>query len=515
MSTNPAKQAPKTSKPAKPVATQLAGESRSAPSNQNGSSPPVKMEGHEPVQHHATPIELTSPTTPPTNGPRSLTPTTGRSEMFPVDALGPSASDAAIAIQNIVQAPLAFIGSAILAVIALISQGHVNVETLSGTHSPTSLFFLIIGESGSRKTSADKLASAGIAYAEEELRSQAEPQDDAAPPSPWQYIISTGTMEGILHKLLKGLTSMILLNDDAGSFLGGAAMTSENRLKSTAWLSQIWDGSTISHTLADASREIVMVGRRLSVSMSIQPRFVFDLLKDGTFMDQGIMSRFLVTFPESNIGYREIRRPNPVDHRIQRSFAAMVCDRLLASPPVPTPEGGAPRPRRLTLSDGAYNVLAAYGQEVEYAQRPFGAYEDMKGPASKLAENTARIAGGLAFFEDANATVVSEAHAARAVKLAAYYAGEMKRLLDCRSQHAAMAAAAKLLKWLLGQERHQVTFKDLYQYGPFRKAGENRPLVQILETHGWLRRVTGNGNTGASDVWEIVRPNTIVPSQAA
>lgn len=75
----------------------------------------------------------------------------------------------------------------------------------------------------------------------------------------------------------------------------------------------------------------------------------------------------------------------------------------------------------LELSDGAYEVFAEYANQVEIAQRPFGTYATLTGPASKFAENAIRMAGVLAYFEDQTVTEISEDQAHRAVELMGFY----------------------------------------------------------------------------------------------
>lgn len=65
------------------------------------------------------------------------------------------------------------------------------------------------------------------------------------PPAPLLPVLTTDepTVEG-LHKLFeRGQPSLGLFSDEGGTFLGGHAMASENRLRTMAALSSIWDAS--------------------------------------------------------------------------------------------------------------------------------------------------------------------------------------------------------------------------------------------------------------------------------
>lgn len=81
--------------------------------------------------------------------------------IFPFEALG-ELKDIVAAVATITQAPIEIAAQSTLAVIALLSQTEVDVETLQGTTAPTSLFFLTIAASGERKSSCDKLITQGV-----------------------------------------------------------------------------------------------------------------------------------------------------------------------------------------------------------------------------------------------------------------------------------------------------------------------------------------------------------------
>jgi hypothetical protein len=422
----------------------------------------------------------------------------------PVQALGKHLATVVAAADRLVQAPVAMIISSLLSILALIAQGHVNVRQLHGGTSPVSLFLLTLGDSGMRKTTVDRKMTRGAEWAEEALRDAAEAD---MPIELFQRVIRTGTVEGMLRVLKNGAGSAAIFNDDAGSFFGGSAMNAENRMKTTAWLSQVWDGSTINHVLADGDRTIFMAGRRLSAHLAIQPTLFLPMLADASLMHQGILGRFLVTAPNSNIGYRKIRMPDPADEKIVDVFAAEVRDRLIAG--LPYRESSQElKPRDLDLSDDAWEMFATYADEVEIAQRAFGPYVELTGPASKFAENAIRIAGVLAFFEDPDVAAISKNTAGRAIELMRFYAAEMVRLVGAARQSPLLTSAQRVLRWLLESGDQTVRFQDFYQLGPLRSASENRVIVQVLEHHGWLNRVAGNGYAGASDIWAIVpRPS--------
>jgi hypothetical protein len=102
--------------------------------------------------------------------PRQLLRELPPADPFPIDALGPVLSKAALAINDKTLAPPALCGNAVLAAAALAVQAQVDVFLPTGLARPCSLFLLTIGKSGERKSDVDLRASVPIARREAELR---------------------------------------------------------------------------------------------------------------------------------------------------------------------------------------------------------------------------------------------------------------------------------------------------------------------------------------------------------
>ena len=91
-------------------------------------------------------------------GPLPLRRALPEPEPFPIDALGETLGQAAEAIHDLTQAPLAVCGQSVLAAATLAVQAHADVILPMGSKRPTSCFFITVAASGERKTSCDDLA---------------------------------------------------------------------------------------------------------------------------------------------------------------------------------------------------------------------------------------------------------------------------------------------------------------------------------------------------------------------
>jgi uncharacterized protein DUF3987 len=75
---------------------------------------------------------------------------------FPIDALGDALGEAARKMQDIIQAPMAICGNSLLAA-ALATQAHGDI-VIDGRVFPISEMFVTAGQTGERKSEADKVA---------------------------------------------------------------------------------------------------------------------------------------------------------------------------------------------------------------------------------------------------------------------------------------------------------------------------------------------------------------------
>ncbi len=220
-------------------------------------------------------------------GPQPLVREIPKGDTYPVEALG-LLRPPVEAVHDKTQAPVAIAAQSALAVASLAVQGFADVETLGG-NAPCSLFCLTIAQSGERKSGCDKLLMRPVreyevdaaekyksdlaTYSTEktiwELKrsrltkeaagsnatkaNNARDELNAMPPHPdaplLPYRTATDpTYEGLTKFFATGHPALGIFTDEAGSFVGGHAMNSDNRLKTCAGLSGLWDGSPINRT---------------------------------------------------------------------------------------------------------------------------------------------------------------------------------------------------------------------------------------------------------------------------
>lgn len=482
-------------------------------------------------------------------GPQPLLREIPPGEPYPVHALGPLRT-AVQAVQDVTQAPVGIAAQSALSVASLAVQGFANVETLGGD-APCSLFCLTIAESGERKSSCDRLLVKGVrdferAQAEtfraamadhevareiwagkrkrlmgeaagaDKLKATAAEADLRAlgpQPRPPLYPNVTAqepTFEGLLKLYQIGRPALGLFSDEAGGFIGGHAMNNDNKLKTIAGLSQLWNGDTVNRIRSgDGASDYP--GRRLAMHLMAQPVAARPLLADPQASGQGFLARFLITEPPSVIGTRLRRGHDPASDLALSAFTA----RLSAILHTAMPTGENPQeltPLRLVLSHRARELLWRFYEAVEVAQAPGKVMEHVRAYGSKAAEQAARIAGVLTLWADLDAPEVTPQAMSWGIELAQFYLTEARRLAESGLISEETAKAERLRQWLLTSWTHDtVTPRDILRLGPnaLRESKALAGPLAMLERHGWLvRLIEGAEVRGAQrkEAYRIVRP---------
>ena len=453
------------------------------------------------------------------SNPKPLIPTMGLSEKLDYRNLGPLAK-AVEAIAAVTQAPEAIAMQSVLAATTVSVQHLVNVETLFGS-SPTSLFFLTVGESGERKSSCDGLALAGLKKYEKEKRRAAnganaektsywsdcdlieDPQSNGhrRPPRSndlnQKILFGDVTIEGLLRALDTNQPSVGLFTDEGGQFFGGHSMKSQNSLGSAARLSKLWDAGEVDLIRATAD-PIELYGRRLASHLMVQPKIARDVFSDVTLKDQGFMSRCLPAWPESTIGSRYLNQnPKEADddarHQAIDDFQERCIALLHADRSTNLQDQRELEPRVLPLAKEAHSSLLTFYNRVEAAMGDDGAFSGIRGFASKAPQQAARIAAVMTTFEDQHATEVPELMMRNAIGMMKWYLNEARRITTAHIVSDEVRLAEGLRLWLTQHWPLEfITKRAIARRGPskLRDAGRLDVAIEILKRAGWLTQTS-------------------------
>ena len=487
-----------------------------------------------------------------TRPPRPLHRELPPAEPFPIDALGALLGPAARGIQDKIQAPDTLCAQSVLAAATFAVQGLADIELPTGQAKPISESFLTIAVSGERKTACDNEALRSVTDFEAELREQyceerVQYENEQAlweahkrqilnerngdkesqrerlrelgppPPRPMDPLLTCPepTIEELCLLLRYGRPSLGVFSDEGGQFIGGHGMKEENKLKTVAFMSAVWDGEPIKR-VRSGDGVVLLPGRRITFHLMAQPDVARRFLSDPVLVDQSVLSRFLLGAPETTIGTRIWRDPQEESLiAIDRYYAQLRS--ILVVKKLPLKEGpentkkNELAPRVLPLSEKARRLFINFHDQIERQLAPGGVLDPVRGIACKLPEHATRLAAVLALVDDPDCDRVKELYLASGIELAQHYATEALRLFQAGATDSNLVLAERLLGWLHdGWSEPHVSLPDMYQYGPnaIRDAKTAGRIAAILEEHGWLIPVDGGAvvaGTRRKKAWRIVR----------
>lgn len=437
----------------------------------------------------------------------------GTPAAFPIDAFPPIMRAAAVDVREAQDCPLAMACASVLAAANFSIQDHFDVEFAGGRFRPTSLDLITVAESGARKSSVDDQALKGLrdeveekrkAYAKREKeiadveksnkeRTKGEKKQDVpeALPDP-NIILGNGTLQGIFRTFAQGVSSLALLSDEGGEFLGGYSMKSENRLASLAGLSKFWDGGTQTYTLRGTEKKaetIVARNCRLSVHLQGQSVAMQPFLSDRLARGQGALARFLIHKPTSTIGTRVTtveKWLKPADTPAMQAFSRRIRE-CLSAPHAFWEDGITIKRFGLRMNKAAIGVIVDHYNRLETSLAPGAPLEGLSDLANKNHENAARLAGTLAAFDGRDG--VDETDMQAGCDIARYFLSETIRLARLAPQEEGIVDALTIARWLHerdGRETNTNLNNGLPNHLRRKKARE-KPM-RLLQEIFWIRK---------------------------
>jgi hypothetical protein len=360
------------------------------------------------------------------------------------------------------------------------------------------------------KAEREKILKSGKGDRESKSATEADLRElgaEPAPPPEPRIVCGEPTIEGLFKLLRNGLGFVGLFSAEGGSFVGGHGMSQDNKLKTAAYLSTLWDGAAIDRTRAGDDL-IILHGRRLTAHLMLQPSIAETLLSDVELIGQGLLSRALVTAPISSAGLRLWRDQS------QRSSQALEVygDRItgLLQRPRAHAEGCPAEltPKQLQLATDARRLWIAYHDNIEIQCGPQGALAAIAGLAAKLPEHAARLAAVLAMTDNPDVIEIEGDYMAAGIALAEHYQTEALRLFESGFIDPDLKLVERVLNFIR-ESGGLVSTRCVYQKGPNAARDKDTALrlLNILEDHRWIKQVEGgaeiNGRT-ARDAWRLV-----------
>jgi hypothetical protein len=451
-----------------------------------------------------------------------LSPEPRPAEPYPLAALG-SLQSVVEGIAEAVGCEPGLAAQSVLMTASLATVGIADIDLPKIGTTGLPLFFVTIARSSERKSSADRRAVRGVkdrvaelakehklqakrhkdevriyAAAENQIlkdkkldrKTKAEKLQALGPePPPLLHPVLTSadmTVEGVLKEWARKSfrAAQALTTSEGGLFVSGAAMTKDMRMRTVATLCSLWDCEPL--TKVRAGDGVLIAGeKRLVLHFMIQPNLVPELLGDPVLRQQGFLSRLLIAWPRSRIGFRADESDDdqeavatPAEEAFRRRIHALV-SRYASD------ELELGKPLRVELE--ARKLWRAYSNEIERAQQPDALYAELSDVAGKSAEMAGRLAGVLTLYDKPGARTVTEKVMQSAITLARWYLNEALRITETGMLRPEIVDAIELLKWFRANPQHR-SRSGVLLYGPNRLRSKLslEPILRVLADHNLI-----------------------------
>lgn len=306
------------------------------------------------------------------------------------------------------------------------------------------------------------------------------------PPRIPRLLYADATPEALAYGLAKQWPSAGVVSAEAGIVFGSHGMSRDSVMRNLGLLNQLWDGKSL--TIDRRSTESFTVrGARLTVALQVQePTLREFFARSGALArGTGFLARFLVAWPESTQGMRQINSDAPDGPATWPHLAefhrriAAILDR-----PVPIDEDGALTPSMFTLTTDAKAAWVEFHNAIESELASGGELHDVRDVASKSADNAARLAALFQVFEGSGGTIGMDSFES-AARIAAWHLNEARRFLGELALPAELADAGRLDDWLVEHCRrertHLVSTREAQRLGPIREKEKLAAALRELE----------------------------------
>lgn len=462
--------------------------------------------------------------------PRPLPPELAPVEAFPLaalpEALRPWVSD----VTERMQCPPDFVGVPLLVSAASLAARHVVVRLRQHDDwaESANLWAMNVGRPGTMKSPAQsagleclRMMEAGAAEAFNEavaqyqvealtakLRAEAQAAEakkaikkdlgadvskllraveESPEPTRRRYLVNAPTWEKLHALLAENPGGLCMVRDELAGWL--REMGREENSEGRSFFVQGWSGGDF--TMDRIGRGTITArDMRLSIIGAIQPGPLTQIIRAsrGGFADDGLIERFLISWPDDPGAWRDIDRlpDGAARQRMRQAFERLesATPELLQAELVPN---GMPF---LRLDGSAIELFAEWRADLERRLRQ----QDGDAAESALAKFRHHVPA-LALtlhLVDGGIGPVRGVAMARALALGEYFESHARRLWSSGQRATVQAARAVLQKIREGALQDLFTARDVYrpQWSGLGDRAVVTDALELLTAHGWLNEST-------------------------
>lgn len=444
---------------------------------------------------------------------------------FPVKSLPWPLDEWVTAVSQNTETPTDMAAVCALAVLSCTVQGKFVVSPKSHYSEPLNLYFLIVANSGERKSAIVRLMTQPIYQYErkENERRRTLMENEQVKLNSLKKQVETLERDGKNEKASKirvqyrsieqnqtkplrliaddttpeAMTSLLANNNGMLSIItteGGIFDTLAGRYSNTISIDTVlkaYSGDPIRVDRKGREGEVIN-NPTLTMLLSAQDNVLAEIMKNEAFKSRGLTARILYCRPKSKMGTRHFVTPDiPPDLEI--AYQQLV-GKLLE---IPYPTNGILS--IINLSPSAQKEVIRFHDWLE--PKLVDELEYMESWGAKLLGNMLRIAGMLHCAKNSNApseTALSSETVQQAIAISKYFLRHAKCVHNLLGTDKDMQLAKHVTKKLQNQEKRELSKYQIFRLcrGSFQRVDDLNPILDILIEYGYLKERTHPAPTG-------------------
>ena len=444
---------------------------------------------------------------------------------FPVKSLPWPLGEWVTAVSQNTETPTDMAAVCALAVLSCTVQGKFVVSPKNHYSEPLNLYFLIVANSGERKSAIVRLMTQPIYQYErkENERRRTLMENEQVKLNSLKKQVETLERDGKNEKASKirvqyrsieqnqtkplrliaddttpeAMTSLLANNSGVLSIItteGGIFDTLAGRYSNTISIDTVlkaYSGDPIRVDRKGREGEVIN-NPTLTMLLSAQDNVLAEIMKNEAFKSRGLTARILYCRPKSKMGTRHFVTPDiPPDLEI--AYQQLV-GKLLE---IPYPTNGILP--IINLSPSAQKEVIRFHDWLE--PKLVDELEYMESWGAKLLGNMLRIAGMLHCAKNSNApseTALSSETVQQAIAISKYFLRHAKCVHNLLGTDKDMQLAKHVTKKLQNQEKRELSKYQIFRLcrGSFQRVDDLNPILDILIEFGYLKERTHPAPTG-------------------
>lgn len=444
---------------------------------------------------------------------------------FPTESLPYPLNEWVITVSESTETPVDMASVCALAVLSCAVQGKFVVSPKSHYDEPLNLYFLIIANSGERKSAIVRLMTQPIYQYErkENERRCLQMESDQLKLSSMKKQIETLEREGnteeaanvrYQYRLLEqhqtkslrliadditpeAMTSLLANNNGVLSIItteGGIFDTLAGRYSNTISIDTVlkaYSGDPIRVDRKGREGEVIN-NPTLTMLLSAQDNVLAEIMKNEAFKSRGLTARILYSRPKSKMGNRSYDTPE-IDTDLELAYKQLITKLL----EIPYPSNGVLP--SIHLSTSAKDKVKHFHDWLE--PKLVDGLEHMDGWGAKLLGNMLRLSGILHCAKnpkEPEQIALSADTAQQAITISKYFLRHAKCVYNLLGTDKDIQLAKHIIKKLQQQEKSELTKYQIYRMcrGSFQKVEDISPILDILVDYGYLKEKRNTAPTG-------------------